>query len=101
MEPPVRDEGYVVVWWDGRIEHGDCEGDGVFGVGFVLGVALEEEERVVVEDDFAVDVFDDDPKGFGASVDFFVPAEIGGDGEFDAEERAGDGLNLGGESGRN
>ena len=90
VQPPIRDKADVVVGRNG-LEHRNGDGDVVF----VRGVALAEDKGVVEEDDFAVDVFDEDVEGFGAAVHFGVPLEVGGDGEVDAEERAGDGLDLG------
>lgn len=74
MQPPIRNHGDVVVGRNG-FEHGDGESD----VMFVGGVALAEHEHVVEEDDFAVDIFDENMEGFGASVNFGVPLEIGRD----------------------
>jgi hypothetical protein len=63
---------------------------------FLLGIALEEEEGIVEEDNLIVDVLDhDDDEVFSAAVNFFVPLEVWDDGEIDAEEGVGDGLDLG------
>jgi hypothetical protein len=89
VHPAVRDDGDEVVGRE-RVEHGDGEGDVVI----LLGIALTEHELVVEEDDFAVDVLNDDPERFRATVHLLVPLEVGGDGELDAEEGAGDGLDV-------
>ena len=60
----------------------------------VLGVTLTEDEGVVEEDNFAIDILDDDPEGFRSTMNLLVPSEIGDDRQVDTEKRAGDRLDL-------
>ena len=89
MQPTVRDDGDIVVWWNG-LEHGyrQCN------VVFVLGISLTQDEVVMEQDNLAVDVFDEDEEVFCRAVDLLVPSEVRNDGKIDTKERAGDGLNL-------
>jgi len=60
----------------------------------ILCITLTENERVVEENDLAIDIFDEDNKCFRSAVNLFVPSEIGYDGKVDTEKGASDGLYL-------
>jgi len=51
-------------------------------VGGELGL---EQEVLVVEDHFGVDVFDEDPEGFGGAVELLVPLKVRRDGQLDTK----------------
>lgn len=55
VQPSVRDDGDEVVRWN-RIEHwnGNCD------VVFHFGVLLSKDERIAEEDDFTIDILDED-----------------------------------------
>lgn len=81
VQPTVGDDGDIVVRWD-RLEHWDSERDVVL----VFSVPLAKDERVVEEDNLAVDIFNDDPERLCATVHLFVPAEVRRDGEIDSKK---------------
>ena len=78
MQPTIRDDRDVVVQRNG-FEHGHRQ----CNVMFVLGVLLTQNKVVVEQDDFAVDVFDEDEKIFCHAVDLLVPPEVRNDGKID------------------
>ena len=78
MQPTIRDDGDVVVRRNG-FEHGHRQ----CNVMFVLGVSLTQNKVVVEQDDFAVDVFDEDEKIFCRAVDLLIPPEVRNDGKID------------------
>jgi len=53
-----------------------------------------EDERIVEENDFAINILDKDDEHFCSAVNLFVPSEVGYDGEVNTEEGMGDGLHL-------
>lgn len=67
---------------------------------FVLCVSLTENEGIMEEDDFPIDVFHDYPERFGRAVDLLIPLEVGDNREIYPKKRACDGLNLGLKPGR-
>ena len=78
MKPTVGDNGDVVIrrnWFEHRhVKRHDV---------IVFGVTLVEDEGVVEEDNFAINIFHHDMECFGRPVYFFLPSEVRGDDEFD------------------
>jgi hypothetical protein len=89
VQPAFGHDGDVVVRRDGLRDR-DGERDGVL----VLGIPLPEHERVVEEDELAVDVLDEDVERLRGAVHGLGPLEVGRDREVDAQERARDRLHL-------
>jgi len=55
---------------------------------------LMEDERIVEENDFAINILDEDDERFRSAMNLFVPLEVGYDGKIDTEEGTDDGLHL-------
>lgn len=89
MEPPIGNEGDVVIGRDG-LEHRNGDGDVVL----VLGISLAKLEDIMEEDHLTIDIFDEDVERLGSSVDLRVPLEVGYDREVNAKEGARDWLDL-------
>lgn len=89
VQPTVRDDGDVVVGWNG-LENGDSDSDIVL----VLCVSLPQDKVVVEEYDLAINILNKDDEGFSGAMNLFVPPEVRHDGKIDAEERTGDRLDL-------
>jgi len=79
MQLTVRDGGDIVVWRKG-FKHGDRERD----IMFILCIMLMEDERVVEDNDLAINIFDEDKKRFRPAVNLFIPSEVGYDRKVDA-----------------
>ena len=60
----------------------------------ILCIMLMEDERIVEENDFAINILDEDDEHFRSAVNLFIPSEVGYDGKVDTEEGTGDGLHL-------
>ena len=60
---------------------------------FRLGVLLPKDECITEEDDFAIDIFDEDGERLSITMSFIIPFEVGDDGEVDAKEGTCNGLN--------
>ena len=90
VQPSVRDDGDEVVRWNG-FEHWNSDGDIVVR----LGVLLPKDECIAEEDDFAIDILDEDSERLSIAMSFIVPAEVGDDGEVNAKEGTCNGLNCG------
>ena len=80
LEPTIRYYRDIIVGRY-RFEHGD----GKCQVVFVLCVALTENECIVEQDYFAIDVFDNNPERLRSSMDLLVPLEIRDDSEIDSK----------------
>ena len=74
MEPPIRNDGDIIIRRD-RLEHRDSDCD----IMFVFGVALAENESVMEEDDFTVNIFDKNIECLCGAMYLLVPAEIWND----------------------
>jgi len=46
------------------------------------------------ENDFAINILDEDDEHFRSAMNLFVPLEVGYDGKVDTEKGTGDGLHL-------
>jgi len=55
---------------------------------------LMEDERIVEENDFAINILDEDDECFRSAVNLFIPSEVRYDGKVNTEEGTGDGLHL-------
>jgi hypothetical protein len=55
---------------------------------------LTKNKGIAEEDDFAVDIFNQDDERFCRSVDLLVPTEIWDDRQIDSQKRASDWLDL-------
>ena len=60
---------------------------------FHLDVLLSEDERIIEENDFTIDILDEDSERLGAAMGFLVPTEVRDNDEVYAEEGTRDGLN--------
>ena len=60
----------------------------------ILCITLMEDERIVEENDFAINILDEDDECFRSTVNLFIPSEVGYDGKVNTEEGMGDGLHL-------
>lgn len=74
MEPAFGDDRNVVVRRDG-FEHRNSESDVVLN----FCVSLAEDEGVGVQDNFTINIFDQDDEALCATVDLLVPTEVRGD----------------------
>ena len=90
VQPSVRDDGNEVVGWN-RLEHWNSDCD----VMFHFGVLLPKNECITKENDFTIDIFDENGERFGASVNLLVPTEVRDNGKVDAKEGTCDGLDRG------
>ena len=90
VQPSVRNDGDEVVRWNG-FEHWNGDGDVVVRP----GVLLPKDECIGKEDDFAIDILDEDGERLSIAMNLIVPFEVGGNGEVDAEEGTCDRLNCG------
>ena len=81
MQPAVCDDGNVVIGRDG-LGHGN--GDGY--IVLLLCISLTENKGIAEEDNFAVDVFNQDDERFCRSVDLLVPTEIWDDRQIDSQK---------------
>jgi len=91
VQPSVRDDGDEVVRRNG-FKHWDGDGDVVL-VMLHNGVLLPEDERIVEEDDLAIDILDEDGERLSITMNLLFPTEVWGNGEVDAKEGTCDGLN--------
>ena len=60
---------------------------------FHLGILLAKEERIAEEDDFTIDILDEDSERLSATVNPLVPTEVRDNSEVNAKEGTRDGLN--------
>ena len=90
VQPSVRNDGNEVVGWN-RFEHwnGDCD------IMFHLCVLLPKDECVAEEDNFAIDILDEDGERFSTAMNLLVPTKVGDNGKVDAKKGACDGLDRG------
>jgi hypothetical protein len=72
VKPSIGNDGDVVVGRD-RLVHWNSESNGVL----ILCVALAQNELIMEEDDFAIDVFNQDPKDLRFPVEIIFPSEVG------------------------
>lgn len=61
----------------------------------VLGVPLVNDELVVEQNDFAINVFDQNSEAFRANMDSVIPAEIWRDDQVNSEQRSSYWLHVG------
>ena len=71
-------------------KHGDHECDIVL----ILCIMLMEDERVMEENDLAINILDKNNECFRSAVNLFIPSEVGYDRKVNTEEGTGDGLHL-------
>ena len=90
VQPSIRNDGDEVVRWNG-FEHWNGDGDIVVH----RGVLLPKDERITEEDDFAIDILDEDGERLSIAMNLIVPLEVGDNGEVDAEEGTCNRLNCG------
>ena len=95
VQPSVGDDGDEVVRRDG-FKHWNGDGDVVVR----LDVLFPKDERIVEEDDFSIDILDEDGERLSIAMSFLVPTEVRGDGEIEAKEGARNRLNCGLQPGR-
>jgi len=60
----------------------------------ILCITLTEGERIMEENDFAINILDEDDERFCSAMNLFVPSEVRYNGKVDTEEGMGDGLHL-------
>jgi len=60
----------------------------------ILCITLTEDERIVEENDFAINILNEDDERFRSAMNLFVLSEVRYDGKVDMEEGTGDGLHL-------
>ena len=60
---------------------------------FYLSILLAKEERIAEEDDFTIDILDEDSERLSATVNPLVPTEVRDNSEVNAKEGTRDGLN--------
>ena len=90
VQPSVGKDGDEVVRWNG-VEHrnGDCN------VVFHLGIFLSEDESIAKEDDFGIDILNEDSERLGTTMNLLIPTEVRDNGKVDAKEGTCDRLNRG------
>ena len=87
--PSIRDNPNEILGWQ-WFENGYEHFDDVF----FFGKFLFQQKVFVVQNNFRVHVFHENPKGFGMAMDFFIPLKIWSNGQFDAQSGSCDGLNM-------
>jgi len=60
----------------------------------ILCITLMEDERIVEENDFAINILDKDDERFCSAMNLFIPSEVRYNGKVDMEEGMDDGLHL-------
>ena len=88
-DPTIRNDTNEILGWQ-RLENWHKHFQSVF----LLGEFLLQQKVFVMQNYFRIDIFNKNPKGFRMAMHFFIPLEIGCDGQFDTQSRPGHGLDV-------